>query len=208
MLEPPTQSLTSRLGAWLGGSSARSTPATATSSVSAPLKVVFQRGSQFLRQRAPAWLSDGLEKLEPHLLSILTAALAVLLIAILITTIAQIRHESARPVSIAVPDAVQPGWKGLVLPYPTISSKTHPRLITCYDPSTAQHISDVHADDASAIFEKIRRAQTAQRGWADSDFARRRRVLRTIKQWLANDMDVVVKVACRDTGKTVSCHAH
>ncbi|CEH17302.1 Vacuolar H-ATPase V1 sector, subunit G [Ceraceosorus bombacis] len=208
MLEPPPRSMTSRLATWLSGNSRNSQmqPVNAAGGafdiVPLPLFHWSLRFAALAKQHSPTWLADVVAQIEPHAGSILTAALTIVLIAFLTSTIIKRRKESARPVSVAVPHAVQAGWNGMVLPYPTVSSKAHPRLITCYDPSTAQHISDIQADDASAIFEKVRRAQAAQRAWGDSEFARRRRVLRTIKQWLANDMEIVVKVACRDTGKT------
>jgi delta 1-pyrroline-5-carboxylate dehydrogenase len=118
-----------------------------------------------------------------------------------------LRHraaERALPISLPVPEAAQPGWTGRVLAEPAISDASRPDVIVCYDPATAQHIADLPADSREQAEDKVRRADVARRAWGTSSFARRRRLLRTIKKWCVDDMEGIARVACRDTGKTVS----
>lgn len=79
------------------------------------------------------------------------------------------------------------------------------KYITCYDPSTGMFISTRQLLSADGVAEQVQRADLAQRQWSKSSFAKRCSVLRSIKAWVLRDMDVIVDVACRDTGKTRGC---
>ena len=76
------------------------------------------------------------------------------------------------------------------------------QYITCYDPATAFHLRTVVADDAASIARKITLASQAQPHWAQSSFADRRKVMRSLKKWLVDNQETCAKVAARDTGKT------
>ncbi|KAF7322608.1 Aldedh domain-containing protein [Mycena chlorophos] len=77
------------------------------------------------------------------------------------------------------------------------------RYITCFDPSTGMHLATLKADSEEEIAHKIRLAQVAQKGWRDTSFGRRRRVMRSLNKWLVENQDVCARTACRDTGKTL-----
>ncbi|BEJ11711.1 hypothetical protein CspHIS471_0201710 [Cutaneotrichosporon sp. HIS471] len=103
-------------------------------------------------------------------------------------------------------------WHGEVIPNPDLFAHTrNPALlpsnasgeyITCYDPSSGEHIETRRLPSADDIARQVARADAAQPKWARTTFAQRASVLRSIKAWILRDMDSIVAVACRDTGKT------
>ncbi|WRT69802.1 uncharacterized protein IL334_006793 [Kwoniella shivajii] len=74
--------------------------------------------------------------------------------------------------------------------------------ITCYDPSTGYHLLTLPLLSESEVSDQIANAHAAQPGWAQTTFAQRISFLRSIKAWVLRDMEGIVRVACRDTGKT------
>lgn len=54
---------------------------------------------------------------------------------------------------------------------------------------------------ATDVAQQIERADNAQPTWAATTFAQRQSFLRSLKAWILRDMDGIVDVACRDTGK-------
>lgn len=79
--------------------------------------------------------------------------------------------------------------------------------ITCYDPANSLHIKTVIADNEREIQAKIQRAKHAQVSWAETTFAQRRRVMRSLLKWLVENQEACARVACRDTGKTCESSA-
>lgn len=112
-----------------------------------------------------------------------------------------------------------PGWRGRKLEQPSLdahladptllppaaaaTSKEQP-YITCFDPSTNEHIATVPADTASTIDDKVRAAGRAQKAWTRSSFGQRRTVMRSLMRWVTADMAEISRVGMRDTGKTGS----
>lgn len=139
------------------------------------------------------------------LLSIVAAAIAAPLLYWLIGKIHASYAEAPPRISVALPAPAAAGWRGTVLASPSIASPAKPGLITCYDPATGLHLDDIPADTRTQIEDKVHAAEKAQVEWGTSSFTRRRRVLRTIKRWCLDDMEGIARLACRDTGKTVSC---
>lgn len=74
-------------------------------------------------------------------------------------------------------------------------------VIRCVEPATGRWLGDVDVDLPEAVREKIGRARAAQRVWATSTFAQRRRVLRRVQGHLIDNMDQLVETICRDAGK-------
>ena len=74
--------------------------------------------------------------------------------------------------------------------------------IQCYDPATRMLLGTVAVDDAETVREAIARAREAQVGWAETDFALRRRVLRRISDAILARTDELVDAIVRDSGKT------
>ncbi|TXT12996.1 hypothetical protein VHUM_01397 [Vanrija humicola] len=112
------------------------------------------------------------------------------------------------------PEQANPEWKGKVITHPDLFAHERdltllPRgavnpgeYVTCYDPSTGTHIATLKLDSSAAVAAKVAAADGAQRAWAKTSFAQRKSLLRSLKAWILRDMDAIVDVACRDTGKT------
>jgi len=108
-----------------------------------------------------------------------------------------------------------PEWTGRIIPSPDIyAHERDPSLladskaaehVTCYDPSTGTHIATIPLRTAAGVRDQVAAADSAQPGWAKSSFAQRKSVLRSIKAWILRDMEDIVNVAVRDTGKTREC---
>ncbi|PWN50014.1 Aldedh-domain-containing protein [Violaceomyces palustris] len=110
--------------------------------------------------------------------------------------------ESPLPIKLSVPEQALKGWKGKILENPGITSESSPGTIVCYDPATAYHIADIKADDEVSIKLKISKAKQAQLRWSKTSFGQRRKVLNTFQKWVVDDMEMIARVAARDTGKT------
>lgn len=149
---------------------------------------------------------------------VLVAAVVVILSSVALFLHRRFFHVPAdeRAVSFkwAAPPEASPTWKGPSLKRPHIdpsksdappaSSATHGahEHIVSYDPSTAQYIGSYPATLPSEIDGMIRRAEASQKAWAKAGWTMRRRVLRSLLQWVVDDSEAICRVACRDTGKT------
>lgn len=67
---------------------------------------------------------------------------------------------------------------------------------------TQYHIETIPLLSAEEVASQIQTASAAQPLWGKSSFETRQSVLRSLKAWVLGDMDGIVRVACRDTGKT------
>lgn len=63
------------------------------------------------------------------------------------------------------------------------------------------HITTVPLLSTAEVAQQIQKADAAQPDWARTTFAQRQSFLRSLKAWILRDMDSIVDVACRDTGK-------
>lgn len=77
-----------------------------------------------------------------------------------------------------------------------------PDIIQCWDPTTMEDLGTVKVDMPRDVADAVRRARLAQREWRSSSFAQRRLLLRTILRFIVENTPTVVRVACRDSGKT------
>lgn len=77
----------------------------------------------------------------------------------------------------------------------------HPDRIRCFDPSTGQFLGTVPAMTPLQVHEACAKAAAAQKDWARTSFAQRRRVLRTIQRYLVHHVRDVCRVSSRDSGK-------
>lgn len=142
--------------------------------------------------------------IEPLFLQILFSLLLLVLIPYLITKFINLSKESASTYSIPFPDQAKVGWKGEMLDSPSIFNNKNPGFITCYDPATAYHITDIKADTKDSINDKVEKARLAQLDWKKTSWSQRRKVLNSLKKWVTNNTEQIARVAARDTGKTVS----
>ncbi|TIB81600.1 putative meiotic recombination-related protein [Wallemia mellicola] len=104
-------------------------------------------------------------------------------------------------------------WNGKLLENPSIFAHNFDKsllngknvsndYITCYDPSTGQFIDAIKAANEQDIKSQIQLAKAAQVEWKSSNWSRRLKVLNSLLDWVVSDIDNLVDVACRDTGKT------
>nr|ODN86772.1 meiotic Sister-Chromatid recombination aldehyde dehydrogenase [Cryptococcus depauperatus CBS 7841] len=108
-------------------------------------------------------------------------------------------------------------WKGKIIKRPGLFAHTEDNsllpleantvekremCITCYDPSTGYHLATLPLHSDAQVAKQITVANCSFPSWRTTTFAQRRLLLRTIRNWIIRDMDSIVAVACRDTGKT------
>ncbi|GAA5905127.1 hypothetical protein JCM6882_000387 [Rhodosporidiobolus microsporus] len=127
------------------------------------------------------------------------------------------RDERAVRFAWRAPEEINSSWSSRVLPTPSIHSHlsdpsllpsdadTTPKrsYITAYAPASAQHLATVPSLNGEEVRERIRRAEVAQKGWRNSSWARRRRVMRSLLEWCVAEMESLAKIASRDSGKTL-----
>eukprot|EP00753_Platysulcus_tardus_P018640 PLAT6991.1.p1 GENE.PLAT6991.1~~PLAT6991.1.p1 ORF type:complete len:615 (-),score=253.81 PLAT6991.1:79-1923(-) len=77
-----------------------------------------------------------------------------------------------------------------------------PGKLQCYDPATMQRLGEVEAMDAATVTAAVERARAAQVEWAKTSYKERKRVLLTLQDYITRHQDDIVRVACRDSGKT------
>ena len=75
--------------------------------------------------------------------------------------------------------------------------------IPCWDPATLEFLGEVPACSEQQIKALVQQAREAQEVWKGSSFAQRRFLLRSIQQFVLENMDTICTVCCRDSGKTV-----
>lgn len=89
-----------------------------------------------------------------------------------------------------------------ILERPSIK-KSGTTAIQCYAPATGQFLAFVNPSTPAAIDRAIEQARTAQKKWANTTFAQRRAVLRTMLQYVLDNQEEICRVACLDSGKTM-----
>lgn len=77
-----------------------------------------------------------------------------------------------------------------------------PGEIRCFDPATRELLGTVPVDSPADVQQAIARARAAQVGWRETGFALRRRVLRRITDAVLAQVDDLVELIVRDSGKT------
>ncbi|WFD02291.1 Meiotic Sister-Chromatid recombination aldehyde dehydrogenase [Malassezia obtusa] len=99
------------------------------------------------------------------------------------------------------PPQARPEWKGAMRPDPSppvvANGKVH-----CIDPATGYVIDVLEADTPLTIHAKITAAVNAQHTFRSSTWVERRQFLHTLRAWVMRDMEILARIACRDTGKT------
>ncbi|KAL5118198.1 Meiotic Sister-Chromatid recombination aldehyde dehydrogenase [Pleosporales sp. CAS-2024a] len=114
------------------------------------------------------------------------------------------RADPEAPVQYAVepPAEAQPGWRGRVLDKPSLKVSGS-SLIQCYAPATGEALGRINPSTAEGIDRAIAKAKAAQAKWAQASFYQRRKVLKTMLQFILNNQDTIARVACLDSGKTM-----
>nr|OQO18817.1 hypothetical protein B0A51_12603 [Rachicladosporium sp. CCFEE 5018] len=74
--------------------------------------------------------------------------------------------------------------------------------IQCYSPATGQLLGLVNPSTPDGIDRAVAKAAKAQTEWAQTTFAQRRQVLRSLLNFVLDNQDTIVRAACLDSGKT------
>lgn len=110
----------------------------------------------------------------------------------------------------------RPGWRGKPLKAASIhshladrsllplNSPADAKYITAYAPASGHFLSVIPSATGKEIAECITKAQIAQFHWRSTTFAQRRRVMRSLLEWVVKEMEGISRIASRDTGKTSS----
>ncbi|KAF2268154.1 ALDH-like protein [Lojkania enalia] len=143
---------------------------------------------------------DRLQPLEDHQ----TLFLSALGLVTLFVTYLLCRQdpEAAVPYHVAPPEQAQRGWKGEVLDETSLKVSGS-SLIQCYCPATGEALGRINPSTVEGIDRAIARAKEAQVQWANTTFAERRRVLRTMLKFVLENQETIARVACLDSGKTM-----
>lgn len=75
--------------------------------------------------------------------------------------------------------------------------------LECRDPATLQSLGTVPALSATEVASAVQRAKVAQKAFAQTSFAERRRVLRALLDAFLVRQDEICRLASRDSGKTL-----
>jgi len=74
--------------------------------------------------------------------------------------------------------------------------------IECFEPATRERLGSVPVDSSESVKRAVDRARAAQKGWAETTFAARRAVLRSVLGHVLEHTDELCDVIVRDSGKT------
>ncbi len=74
--------------------------------------------------------------------------------------------------------------------------------IECSNPATREKLGTVHVTSADDVRDVVTRARTAQRRWAETSFAERKRVLRRLLETILDRVDFICDEVVQDSGKT------
>jgi acyl-CoA reductase-like NAD-dependent aldehyde dehydrogenase len=75
--------------------------------------------------------------------------------------------------------------------------------IQCYAPATGQFLGFINPSTPAAIDRAVDAAEAAQKTWASTSFRERRKVLRSMLQYVLDNQEEICRVACLDSGKTM-----
>lgn len=76
--------------------------------------------------------------------------------------------------------------------------------IQCYAPATGHLLGFINPSTPEAIDGAISAAKEAQKKWSSTSFRQRRAVLRSILQYVLDNQEEIVRIACLDSGKTMT----
>ncbi|EDO17689.1 hypothetical protein Kpol_1004p66 [Vanderwaltozyma polyspora DSM 70294] len=105
--------------------------------------------------------------------------------------------------SIPIPEQAKEGWKGETAKTTDIYDLSQPGKIQSHCPATGQYLGSFRSKTVKDIDEMLSNAESAQRNWSKSSFERRIRFLVTLEDYILKNQDLIARVACRDSGKTM-----
>ncbi|KAI0837942.1 ALDH-like protein [Hypoxylon sp. FL0890] len=106
-----------------------------------------------------------------------------------------------KPKRYTVPEPKKPDeFKILNNPTVKVSGTT---AIQCYNPATGQFLGFVNPSTPAGIDRAIAQAAVAQGKWAQTTFSERRKVLRSMLQYILDNQEQICQVSSMDSGKTM-----
>lgn len=112
--------------------------------------------------------------------------------------------ENPVKLQFPVPDEAKPHWKGkrLYAANVLVRIKDDSSKIQCYCPATGQSLGTVPVTTRDDVDAQLAASKRAQMVWKALPFTVRRRLLRTLHQYIVDHQEEIARVACRDSGKT------
>lgn len=89
-------------------------------------------------------------------------------------------------------------------PAPVAEQTTGGDVVRCYDPSTGRMLGTALAASDADVVARVARAREAQRTWARTSFAQRRKLLRILSRATLEHADDICRISARDSGKTTT----
>lgn len=106
--------------------------------------------------------------------------------------------------SIPIPEAASQNWKSEVRLFPpSIIDPNDPNLIQAYCPATGQLLGKFKSKTSAEIDDMINKANNAQLEFNNSTIQSRIRILTSLRNYILDNQDLIARVACRDSGKTM-----
>lgn len=111
---------------------------------------------------------------------------------------------SGRPrlYTVPPPKIPEPGTSSTTTKQPGLKSPGG-SAIQCHAPATGQFLGLVNPTTADGIDRCVATAAEAQKGWAQTSFAERKAVLRSLLQHVLDNAEQICRVAGLDSGKTM-----
>jgi delta 1-pyrroline-5-carboxylate dehydrogenase len=110
-------------------------------------------------------------------------------------------QEKAVFFALDPPEQCQRGWRGKTLEQPSIKASGS-TAIQCYAPATGQLLGLTNPTTPDGIDRVISKASQAQKDWETTSFSERRRVLKTLLNFILDNQEPIARAACLDSGKT------
>ncbi|CAJ2504224.1 Uu.00g116180.m01.CDS01 [Anthostomella pinea] len=106
-----------------------------------------------------------------------------------------------KPKRYTIPAPKQPA-ETKILENPTIKA-SGTTAIQCYAPATGQFLGFVNPSTPAGLDRAIAQAAAAQEKWAQTTFAERRKVLRSMLQYILENQEQICRASSLDSGKTM-----
>ncbi|CAO1639280.1 unnamed protein product [Sympodiomycopsis kandeliae] len=138
------------------------------------------------------------------LLSVLVGSALAYAASLLINRMAHNQKEAPVALLHPRPPQIAKGWQGKQLESTSLLGPDDQLglQIRAFDPSTAWHLATLEADTKDTIDTKLDLATSAAHHYRQSSWPTRKKLLNSILEWVIAEQDTIVRVACRDTGKT------
>lgn len=145
---------------------------------------------------------------HPQVLAIFTVIATCFILYIVYRIIFSVSYRDPNDIpvqfSIPIPEAASPNWKSSTrLSPPSIFDPNDPTIIQTYCPATGQLLGKFKSKTEADIDKMIERADSAQLKFNDSSIQRRIRILQSLRDYILANQDLIARVACRDSGKTM-----